>query len=202
VKTIYHQIEIVDANCTGCYRCERACPTAAIHMEGPQQSALAIVNNDRCIACMRCIDACDDDAMLAVERDEPLEVGIDVEAVDDAAINELCRKAKLDPELLVCVCSGTQAKEVAAAIVLGSHTYEDVELVTGVQSGCLLYCSVPLRRLLTAYDGNPRSTSKLRRVPIDMALLDVPPEVDKLYPTFGLGVEQAIAVATLDELGG
>jgi len=50
LETIELGIEVVDENCTGCYRCERVCPTEAIVMIGPKTEALAVVDNDKCIA--------------------------------------------------------------------------------------------------------------------------------------------------------
>jgi ferredoxin len=51
-------------------------------MVGPRKEALAAVDNAHCVACMRCIDSCDDDAMLARLREEPLVVGFDGGGVD------------------------------------------------------------------------------------------------------------------------
>jgi ferredoxin/bacterioferritin-associated ferredoxin len=200
VKLVNYEIEVVAESCTGCYYCERACPTAAITMVGPRKEALAVVDNSRCIACMRCIDSCDDDAMFARERAEPFEIGFDLSSADPVAVRDLCRAAQLDLEQLVCVCSGSPAKEVAAAILAGATTFEDLALETGVQSGCLMYCSVPIRRLLTAHHGSAEATSKVRRYPVTLALLEVPASVGAAYPLFELEKEQAARRAALDEL--
>lgn len=202
MRLVNHEIEIVDANCTGCYRCERACPTNAITMVGPKQSALAVVDNDRCIACFRCIDSCDDDAMLARERDEPMLIETPLDSAPEADVARLCREAGLDPELSVCLCSQTQAREMAAAVLGGAATFTDLALATGAQSGCLLYCSVPMRRLLTAHLGHEpdESASKLRRYPPMQGVLEIPPEVAERYPFFHIAQEQAAARARLDEL--
>lgn len=195
MKTIYHQIDVVEQNCTGCYRCERVCPTDAITMVGPKTSALAVVDNDKCIACMRCIDSCDDDALLLEERDEPIEVGQYVDE-DDPDVQALCAEAGMDPELLVCACSNTQAKEAAWAILQGRATFEELALTTGAQSGCLIYCSVPLRRLLVAHSGEASSTGHVRRAPLQLALSDIPDEIHDLYPSFGVAEELRHARAT------
>ena len=190
MKTIHYEIEIVDDNCTGCYYCERACPTGAITMTGPRKSALAVVDNDRCIACTRCIDVCDDDAMLLVERAEPITVGFDTTAIDPIAVAELCLAAAMELKQVVCFCSATAAAEVAAAILAGHDTFEDLALVTGVQSGCLMYCSVTMRRLLLAHSGQAPSGSKVRRYDCEQGLLDIPPELARTYPRFGIEEEQ------------
>jgi ferredoxin len=206
VKTIYHQIEIVDENCTGCYRCERVCPTSAIVMvsrtnESEKRPALAVVDNDQCIACFRCIDACDDDAMLPVERDEPLVLDGAAEGVDPEAVRALCQATGMYPDAMMCQCSGSQAKELAAAVIGGATTFEEVAWKTGAQAGCLMYCSVPIRRLLRAHTGEVRTGSKVRRYPAEFGLMDVPEEVARRYPLFNVLQEQQLRrefVETMD----
>jgi ferredoxin len=186
--TIQFGIEVVDENCTGCYRCERVCPTEAIVMVGPKTEALAVVDNEKCIACMRCIDSCDDDALKTINREVALE--LDTSELDEEAIKEMCRAADMMPTHLVCPCNNTTAQEIAAAILQGANTFEEVSLRNGVQSGCLMYCSVGLRRLLIAGTGEARTSSKLRRYDSDQSLLDINPDLDALYPIFNVSVEQ------------
>jgi ferredoxin len=188
VGTIQFGIEVVDENCTGCYRCERVCPTEAIVMVGPKTEALAVVDNDKCIACFRCIDSCDDDALLTINREVALE--LDTSEVDEDAIKDMCRAADMMPTHLVCPCNNTTAQELAAAILQGADTFEKLSLCNGVQSGCLMYCSVGLRRMLIAGTGEAKSTSKVRRYDSDQSLLDINPELDALYPNYGVRVEQ------------
>jgi ferredoxin len=192
MKTIHHAIEIVAENCTGCYRCERVCPTSAITMVGEQQHALAVVDNDRCIACFRCIDSCDDDAMLAIERDEPRVIEGATEDADPEAVLDLCRATAMNPDQMACMCSMTQVKEVAAAILGGADTFEKVALATGAQSGCLMYCSVPIRRLLRTATGEVRADAKVRRYPAELGLLEVSDEVAATYPLFNVAQEQRL----------
>lgn len=202
MKTIYHQIEIVDENCTGCYRCERVCPTSAITMvaqkdlppglSGLREDALAVVDNDACIACFRCIDSCDDDAMLAVDRDEPLVIEGATDGADPEAVLELCRSAAMNPDQMACMCSMSQVKEVAAAILGGADSFEKIALATGAQSGCLMYCSVPIRRLLRIATGEVKAESKVRRYPADVGLLEISPEVAERYPLFNVAEEQRL----------
>jgi ferredoxin len=188
VSTIQFGIEVVDENCTGCYRCERVCPTEAIVMVGPKTEALAVVDNDKCIACFRCIDSCDDDALLTINREVALE--LDTSELDEEAIKDMCRAADMMPTHLVCPCNNTTAQELAAAILQGADTFEKLSLSNGVQSGCLMYCSVGVRRLLIAGTGEARTTSKVRRYDSDQSLLDINPELDALYPIYGVRVEQ------------
>lgn len=200
MKAIHYEIEIVNDNCTGCYYCERACPTGAISMVGERKKALAVVNNDNCIACTRCIDVCDDDAMLLVERAQPKLVGFDASGSDPAAVSALCISAAMESKQMVCFCSSSTASEVAAAIIAGHDTFESLALATGVQSGCLMYCSVTMRRLLMAHGDKAESGSKVRRYDSQVGLLDIAPELAERYPTFGIAEEQQYLRTRMDAL--
>ena len=190
MKTIRFGIEVTEENCTGCYRCERVCPTEAMVMVGPKTKAIAVVDNDKCVACMRCIDACDDDALHAITRDEPLVLDPDHSDVELDAVGELCRTAGLDPSMQICTCSETFAQDVAAQILEGATSYEELALSVGVQSGCLMYCSIPIYRLLSAATGEAKSNSQVRRYSPDLKLIDIPAELDEKYPMFNIGAEQ------------
>lgn len=196
MKFVKQVVEIVDENCTGCYRCERACPTDAITMVGPRKKALAAVDESACIACFRCIDSCDDDAITITELDKPRRIGTSTKTVDPVALNDLCDAAGLDPDQMACLCSSTKVKELAAATLNGASTFEELALATGAASGCLLYCSVPLRRILVAHLGAvDESNSKVRRYDSDQVLLDVPAHAADAYPLFALRREHAEATS-------
>lgn len=201
MKIVNYEIAVITDNCTGCYLCEQICPTLAITLEGPKSSAIAVVDNAKCIACFRCVDICDDDALLAPERKEPMVVGTDFKLVDKAAINELCLKAQIDPSTIACNCSSTSAREVAAAIILGAHTMEDIALATGVQSGCQLYCFAPTHRLLTTFLGKaPVPPSKNKFYATSYVVQDVSSEVAARYPQFHIEDEKTAISAKLDRL--
>ena len=191
MKKVNYQIEVLTENCTGCYLCEHICPTGAIVMEGPKSSALAVVNNDKCVACFRCVDVCDDDALLAPQRETPLVVGTDPKSVPEADIIELCLNSKIDPDRIVCPCSLTGAREVAAAILNGAHTMADVALATGVQSGCLMYCFAPTHRLLKTYLGvAPTPAAKNQFYDTSYVLDDISDEVALKHPEFFIAEEK------------
>jgi ferredoxin len=192
VKVVKQAVEIVDENCTGCYRCERACPTGAISMVGPRKEALAVVDEPACIACFRCIDVCDDDAITIAELDEPRVVATRAKDFDAAEVNGLCREAGLDADQMACLCSSTKVKELAAAALGGASTFEQLALATGAASGCLLYCSVPMRRILNARFGTVQENkAHVRRYPTDHILRDIPEGAADRYPLFALRSEQA-----------
>lgn len=194
MKVVGQSVEIVDENCTGCYRCERTCPTGAITMVGPRKGALAVVDEAACIACFRCIDVCDDDAITIIELGEPNVVGTRAKDFDPAVVNALCEKAGLEPDQMACLCSSTKVKELAAAVIDGADSYEQLARATGAASGCLLYCSVPMRRILTARYGEVVQDKRhLRRYDTDHVLLEIPEDAADRYPLFALRREQAAA---------
>lgn len=200
MKQVNYAIEVITENCTGCYLCEHICPSGAIVMVGPKSSALAVVDNSKCVACFRCIDICNDDALLAPRREVPIEFGTDPDSVDQAALLALCAKAQMDPESVACICSSTTVKEIAASILLGATSLEDTALATGAQSGCLMYCFAPIHRLLTSHLGpDLKPAYKNKWYPTSQNLFDVTPEVAAKYPLFAIREEQTALSAILNE---
>lgn len=132
--------------CNGCSICERVCPVLAVE----RVERIAVVDADKCSGCGACEQRCPTYAIAMVKRDQPFVVKVDVDAVNYDEVVELCRKAKLNPEQLVCYCTATRAEEVAAAVLQGARSPEDVSLRTGVRTGCKVECIQPVLRLLEA----------------------------------------------------
>jgi bacterioferritin-associated ferredoxin len=136
------------------------------------------------------VDICPDDALLAPERTTPRVFGTDPKSVDKVALLALCDKAGIDPNLMACTCSSTNVREIAASILNGAHTMEEVALQTGAQSGCLMYCFAPIHRLLTTHLGvPPKPTSKNKFYDTSYVLFDVPDEVAQKHPKFYIAEE-------------
>lgn len=146
-------LAVVDGEkCRGCKTCERVCPVLAIKVE----NRVAIVDAERCRGCANCEQRCPDYAITMVKREQPVVVKVDVSAVDYARVEELCRKAKFNPEQVVCYCTGTRADEVVAAILQGAQTPEEISFLTGVRTGCKVECIQPILRLLEAAGIKPK----------------------------------------------
>ncbi len=174
--------EVDEERCNGDRICENVCPTAAIRMINKK----ARVDQDRCLACLKCVDACPELAVTLTPRSEPLEIGIDPSTVDQKRLNELCAKANLDPEESICLCHGTLAKDLAAAVLKGAKTPEDVVLMTGVRTGCGMWCTTPILRILKANDVEVVFPKGYRMYDIEPAVWELPDEVVKKYPEYFL----------------
>jgi len=142
-------VAVVDLEkCIGCKTCERVCPVLAIKVvDGKSQ-----VDTERCRGCAACEQRCPVYAIRMEKRKEPILVGVDVDSVDYGKVIELCGKAKLNPEQVICFCTGTRAEEIAAAILMGAKSPEDVSFMTGARTGCKVECIQPILRLLEAAD--------------------------------------------------
>lgn len=138
--------------CIGCKTCVKVCPVLAIKME----DRLAIVDDEMCRGCAACEQRCPVYAISMVKREQPVVVKVDVSSVDYALIEDLCRKAKFNPEQLICYCTATRAEEIAAAIILGADSPEKLSLLTGARTGCKVECIQPLLRLLEAAGVKPQ----------------------------------------------
>lgn len=138
---------VVEAEkCKGCRTCERVCPVLAVKVVNRK----AVVDAARCRGCAACEQRCPDYAITMVKREEPVLVAVSTEGLDYAQVADLCRRARLHPEQIVCYCTATRAEEVAAAILKGARSPEEVSFLTGARTGCKVECIQPILRLLEA----------------------------------------------------
>lgn len=132
--------------CRGCKVCEKVCPVLAITVTDRKAS----VKEDECRGCTNCESRCPFYAIKMVKREKPFTIGVDVSKHDRKTIRELCEKAHLNPEQILCYCVGVRAEEVAAAILEGARTPEEISSRTGIRTGCTIECVQPLLRMIDA----------------------------------------------------
>ena len=180
MKKVYLRALVDTDKCIGDRICENMCPSGAIVMIDKK----AQVDESKCVACFRCSEVCGEDAIRYVPLDEPRILGVDPAQVDQDRLRELCRRAHLDPDETICMCTLMPAKEVAAAILLGAKTPEEVVLMTGVRSGCALYCISPVLRLLRASGADMSPPAGYNWYPSAVSLWDVTDEVARKYPQY------------------
>lgn len=132
--------------CVGCRTCEKVCPVNCIVVTDKK----ARVDTEKCMGCANCEQRCPYRALVMVKRAVPRNVGVDVTQFDPQKIRELCEKAHLNPEQILCYCVGVRAEEVAAALFAGAKTPEEVSAMTGIRTGCTIECIQPVLRLVKA----------------------------------------------------
>ena len=143
----------------------------------------AVVTSEKCLACQNCRDICPVDAIKHVLRPEPLRLGVDPAEVDQDQLRELCLKAHLHPHQWLCLCSGVRIREGAAAVLKGAKTPEEIALMTGVLSGCTIYCRMMCLRLLKAHGVEIKPPDKgYRWYGSTQTCWEIPEEVIKKYP--------------------
>lgn len=178
MKVVNLVVKVDTQKCIGCKTCEKVCPVLAIRVS----DKLAVVDEDKCRGCANCEQRCPEYALVMAKREKLLVVGVDVNQVPYEKVADLCRKAKFHPEQLICYCTATRADEVAAAILLGAKSPEEISLVTGVRTGCNVECIQPMLRMLEAAGITPEPPKDgwqwYGRTP---TVWEIPEEVKKKY---------------------
>lgn len=174
---------VVDQDlCIGCKICEKVCPVYAISVTDRKAHS----DTDKCMACANCADRCPRYAIKMVEREEPFDVGVDVSKFDYEQIRALCEKAHLNPEQVVCYCVGTRAEEIAAALLSGATTPEEVSAMTGARTGCTIECIQPVLRLVQAAGNELHpDPNGWQWYGVTVTAWDIPEEVKEKYNSRG-----------------
>ncbi|MDR1659361.1 MAG: 4Fe-4S binding protein [Desulfovibrio sp.] len=144
MKTVTMLAQINSKICTGCGICGKVCPTLAITV----QDRKAAVNPARCLACANCHQRCPVEAVTLVPLERHFTVSVVVRDQDRKAADELCLRAGFHPSQILCYCTATRAEEVAAAIIQGAKSPEEISFRTGLRMGCSVECIQPALRLL------------------------------------------------------
>ena len=182
MKKVYMSAEVDKSKCIGDRICENICPAGAIGMKDKK----AVVDADKCVACLTCIDACEEGAISTVPRKDTKVLHIDPSDVDQAALGALCRKAHLDPEEPICLCTLTKAKEVAAAILKGAKTPQELTRMTGIRSSCSMWCMAPMLRLVKASDADLIPPKGFNWYPAQTGIWDIPDDIVRQYSEYSI----------------
>lgn len=170
--------------CKGCKTCALVCPTYAIKVKKIRGKVQVLMDERLCVGCWNCEQRCPEHAIEMVAcKSYRLETPVSKFAYDK--IEDLCHKAKFHPKQVVCYCTASRAEELAAAILDGAKTPDQLVLATGVGSGCGIECNQPIQRFLNAagleYDRPKDSYQWYGRT---STAWEVSPEVKEKYPIF------------------
>jgi len=147
VRYVVSIARVDESKCNGCGICERVCPTLSIRVG---EDFLAHVDESSCTGCTACMDRCPQYAVSIISLEKPRVLQVDWRKAPYEKMLEICRKAHHHPEEVICFCTGTRAREVAAAILMGADSPEKLSRMTGIRTGCKVECIQPVLRLLNA----------------------------------------------------
>jgi len=180
---------VVDAElCRSCGTCAKVCPVYAIAMvapEGSRRDALAVVDRELCQGCCTCEQRCPHGAITMRKLDATRLVQLDAARLDSEAIAQLCRRARMNPEQIVCYCTETRAEEVAGAILAGARSPVELSRMTGIRMGCSIECIQPQLRLLEAAGFRPEPAKGWQYYTGCVTVWDVPRQVEQRYAAKG-----------------
>lgn len=184
--------EVDPSKCTGCRTCEQVCPTLSIKIVDKK----AKVDIETCSGCGGCEQRCPEHAIVLKKRETPIRLYEDPSKVDRKKIEEICARAKFNPSQIICYCTETRAEEVAAAIINGAKTPEDISRRTGIRTGCKVECIQPVLRLLKAAGIDPERPKGWQWYGITPTVWDIPAEVKKKYSSRGFYFDDDEALLT------
>jgi len=186
MRKVYSLATVDESRCMGDKHCEIACPTGAIKVVNKK----ARVDEAKCAACLNCFDVCPHGSISMADRPEPIIFHTDPSSVDQTQLEKLCTRAGFTLDSPVCGCTLTRAGEVAAAILKGAHTPQEVAVATGIRTSCALWCMAPLQRLLQAHLGDVEISSGQQYFPADIGLWKINQTVAEKYPEYFIEEDQ------------
>ena len=190
MKLISLKAVINKDKCVGCGICSKVCPTVTISIVDKK----ACVDEKFCRGCGGCEQRCPMHAITMVKLEKPYTVSVDISDCDYEKISELCRKAHMNPEQIICYCTKTRAEEVAAAILKGAKTPEELSRQVGIRTGCKVECIQPILRLLAAAGINPKRPDGWQWYGKTPTVWDIPQEIKDKYNNRGFYFDEDIKI--------
>ncbi len=201
MKIVMLEAVVDEKACRSCDTCEKVCPVYAISMVpggGGKKGPVAKVDLELCQGCYTCEQRCPHGAITMQKRETPKTVGINIEQFNPEEISELCRRAHMNPEQILCYCTETRAEEVAAAILAGARSPVELSRMTGIRMGCSIECIQPQLRLLEAAGFTPEPAKGWQYYTGSVTVWGVPAEVAQRYG--GKGFHFGEDALLLDEI--
>jgi ferredoxin len=182
--------QVDKTKCIGCGICTKVCPAATIKVEEKK----ACINEEFCRGCGACEQRCPVYAITMVKLEKPYQVSVEISDVPYNEIEELCGKAHLNAEQIICYCTATRAEEVAAAIIKGAKTPEEISRQTGIRMGCKVECIQPILRLLAAAGIKPERPDGYQWYGLTPTIWDIPEDIKAKYSKRGFYFDEDIKV--------
>lgn len=188
MKVISLKPVVDQAKCIGCGICAKVCPAVAITVTAKK----AVIAEEHCRGCGGCNQRCPVEAIAMVRMEKPYQVAVAIDDVDYQAITRLCVATKLHPEQIICYCTTTRAEEVAAAILKGARSPEELSRQTGIRMGCKVECIQPVLRLLQAAGITPERPPGYQWYGLTPTVWDIPEAVKAKYNSRGFYFDEDI----------
>ena len=186
MRTVSKLAVVDEQKCTGCAVCVNICPVEAIWLEKQGKKQRAVIDEQGCLDCKLCFNRCPEYAVTMVERDTPLTVGVDMAGVSEEAVAKICEAAHTYPDQVICYCLRVQAKEIAAAILRGAKTPEDISRASGARTGCATLCITGMIRLLRAAGIELTKAPGYQWYGIEASIWEISPELQQKYAQYYL----------------